>query len=578
MRISTNTACNRLDPKITCLAVTQQQEVATSTGDSRDARRQVDVIVLERGDAPTAAAETSGHEANAATICHPGNPLQGNLARAFLTVARCRAWHTALVSSRASYSYAWLEAAAMAVRHELLDRPTFEPGARVALLLGNSPEYLAAFYGILLAGGVAVPLPADIEIDRLDQILQTCETTILLTAPEVLRRRHDFPGEPARRLPLGRTRLAGILDPDSCEQSAEGLAAILFTAGSTGKPKGVMLSHGNLLSNAWSISEYLDIGPDERALVVLPFYHAFGNSVLQTHVLCGATLILGKSLTFPNSILEGIRKHQVTSFSGVPAVYQTLLARSSLGSRRLGSLRYMTVAGGALRPEHALEVSRRVAPARFYIMYGQTEATARLSYLRPELLKERSGSIGKGMPGVTLQVVDEHGRLVAPGERGEIRARGPNVMLGYWRDPEATSQVIRDGWLYTGDWASVDCDGFIFPQGRSNALLKVAGFRVHPSEVEEYAMQRLPILRAVVVAYELEDTGTRLALFVQPRQGTGAISLEQVNRICSEGLPRHKVPAYTEIVDDLPLNDAMKVDRLALSRRAAQRARVRGFR
>ncbi len=168
-----------------------------------------------------------------------------------------------------------------------------------------------------------------------------------------------------------------------------------------------MLSHQNLLANADSILHELPISPDDRALVVLPFCHAFGNSILQTHVLAGATLLLDRGLTFPSSIVEALRELEATSFSAVPEVYGMLLKYGRLGERPLPALRYMTVAGGELRHDLAAEIARRIEPASFHVMYGQSEATARLASLSPQQLHIRHGSIGKPISGVELAVMDE---------------------------------------------------------------------------------------------------------------------------------------------------------------------------
>ena len=193
-----------------------------------------------------------------------------------------------------------------------------------------------------------------------------------------------------------------------------------------------MLSHRNLIENALSIQQYLSIDERDRPLCVLPFYHAFGNSVLQSHLLAGANLILDGKTLFPETLMTAMVRHQATSLSAVPDLVRLLLERTSLGKTPLPSLRYMTVAGGALQRELALMMAERIAPASFFTMYGQTEATARLAYVPPEKLTELpAGCIGRAVPGVELEVVDDNGIVLPPGEIGELRARGPNVMLGY---------------------------------------------------------------------------------------------------------------------------------------------------
>ena len=252
------------------------------------------------------------------------------------------------------------------------------------------------------------------------------------------------------------------------------LAMLLFTSGSTGMPKGVMLSHRNLLANADSILHELPIRADDRALVVLPFCHAFGNSILQTHILSGATLLLYGAPTFPAAVVEALRDWRATSFSAVPEVYGMVLKYGRLGEQPLPALRYMAVAGGALRDDFSADIAERIAPAPFHVMYGQSEATARLASLPPQQLHGRRGSIGKPIGGVELCIMDEANRELPPGAVGMLCARGENVMLGYWQDPAATADVLSgDGWLRTGDLAHRDEDGYFYLHGRANLLVKI---------------------------------------------------------------------------------------------------------
>ncbi len=312
----------------------------------------------------------------------------------------------------------------------------------------------------------------NVDSDRLKVVLDRCEIDLALTAGRVPGRLSTRLGEPAGRVGLGGEPSPLAPLPERARGATvaarNDLAAIIFTAGSTGTPKGVMLSHGNFLANAASIIEYLGINRDDRALALLPFHHAYGNSVMQTHLLSGATLVQAGSVVFPNSIIDAIDRRRLTSFSGVPEMYRMLLGRSDLGRRPLPSLRCMTAAGGPLPPQLAAEVARRIAPARLVLMYGQTEAAARISYLEPDELSRRPGSVGRGIPGVEVQIVDAKGRSVRPGQFGQLRARGPNIMLGYWADPEGTRRVLRRGWLYTGDLGTVDGGGYLYLQGRAS--------------------------------------------------------------------------------------------------------------
>jgi acyl-CoA synthetase (AMP-forming)/AMP-acid ligase II len=343
---------------------------------------------------------------------------------------------------------------------------------------------------------------------------------------------------------------------------------IAYTSGSTGLPKGVMLSHRNLLANVQSIWDYLPISRGDRALVILPFCRAFGNSVLQTHLLAGATLVLADSATFPVSLLEALRQQRATSLSAVPEVFAMLLRFAGLVETPLPALRYMAAAGGALKPDLAEQIAERIRPAKLYVMYGQTEATARLSFLPPEQLPQRRGSVGRAIPGVELRVVGAGGHPIVPGQTGRLLARGENIMLGYWRDPAATAAVLQDGWLDTGDLGTVDAEGYLYLQGRSNLVIKVHGHRIHPREIEDRISALIPGSHVTVVPYTAGDE-TRLALFLAPPSDT-PVTEPFVWQLCRRSLPPYKTPTFIEVLERMPLNDALKVDRSALTRRAAE--------
>ncbi|MBI1201037.1 MAG: AMP-binding protein [Rhodopseudomonas sp.] len=475
-----------------------------------------------------------------------------------------RAGHSALVTKDATISYGLLLQAANRVCRYLIDRPGYRPGALVTLQLSNSLEYLAAFYGTLLADCVVVPLPVTLEASRRLAIYQQCRPDVLISRPS------DFDptgydGEPASvSLFGGEAADASMPHP---RRAAGDLAMLLYTSGSTGAPKGVMLSHRNLLANAGSILQVLPVNSDDRTLVVLPFCHALGNSILQTHILSGATLLVKGALTFPSSIVEALRELRATSFSAVPEVYGMLLKYGRLGESSLPALRYMAVAGGALRPDLAADVARRIAPASFYVMYGQSEATSRLAILAPDDLGRRSGSIGKAIPGVELCIMDDDNRELPVGAVGMLCARGDNVMAGYWDDPAATADVLdADGWLRTGDLARRDADGYFYIQGRANLLIKVQGQRMHPAEIESVVEAGFPHVRAVAVPVSRNDE-VRFMLFLAS-QDNSPVDVPAIRAACQKELPSFKQPVNFEVLDRLPLTPSYKVDRAALGRLA----------
>jgi acyl-CoA synthetase (AMP-forming)/AMP-acid ligase II len=483
-----------------------------------------------------------------------------NLATAFLNVARARADHPAAETKVGAFSYDWVLRAADCVRRYLCARPDYVAGASVALQLSNSPEYLAAFYGTLLADCIVVPLPASLEELRRRKIHELCRPVLLISRTEDFSAQEGDSSIAMLRLPENNCKEISLPAP---RRQGQDLAMLLFTSGSTGAPKGVMLSHRNLLANADSILHELPICAEDRALVVLPFCHAFGNSVLQTHILSGATLLLYGALTFPVSIVEALRELGATSFSAVPEVYGMLLKYGRLGEQPLRQLRYMAVAGGELRYDLSAEIASRIAPAPFHVMYGQSEATARLASLPPQQFHFRRGSIGKPIRGVELCIVDETKRELPPGAIGMLCVRGDNVMLGYWQDPTATADVLSgDGWLRTGDLAHRDQDGYFYLHGRANMLVKVQGHRVHPAEIEGFVEGGFPHIRAVAIPIARGDE-TRFALFLAPWDDR-PIDVEKIRATCQRELPSYKLPVYFKVLDRFPLTTGYKVDRAAL--------------
>lgn len=477
-----------------------------------------------------------------------------SLATRLLMVAKKSPHKSALITDTATHTYGEVAQRVRDFSAHLERQPGWRSGERVALRVGNGIDYITAFYGVLLAKGVVVPLPMEQRKEWIDAVFErtSCGWIVEQSSPN-------------------RAVSTSVRSISLTDRKLSDLAAIFFTSGSTGDPKGVMLSHGNLIANAVSITKSLPMQATDRTLAVLPFCHAYGNSVLQSQLLAGATLVISGSTTFPESLVEAMRKHGVTSFAGVPDLHRLLLRGSGLTADSVPTLRYATVAGGTLSTELTRQMAERIQPAKFFVMYGQTEATARLSCLSASELDVRPGSIGRGIPDVTLEVVDRHGNKVAPGVIGELRAAGPNIMRGYWNDAESTRQCLRNGWLHTGDLATVDDDGFIYLRGRNSQLLKIGGYRVHPAEIENLISGKFPICDPVVVPYESSDGTLRLAMFLTPASKSPMPSISEVRQCCQQFLPRHQRPDIIEVLETPPLTASLKVDRLALSECATDR-------
>ena len=337
---------------------------------------------------------------------------------------------------------------------------------------------------------------------------------------------------------------------------AERCAEIIFTSGSTGEPKGVMISHKNLIANTNSIVEYLELTENDRMLVVLPFYYCYGLSLLHTHLRVGGSIVFNNSFIFLGGVIKSLLDYKCTGFAGVPSHFQILLRKSdSFKTTGFPGMRYVTQAGGKLAPVFIDEFREAHPEIRFVVMYGQTEATARLSWLPPELWESRKGSMGKGIPGVELRVVNEKGELVRPGEVGEVIARGDNIMMGYYADEEGTKNAIRDGWLYTGDLGTVDEEGYIYLTARSKEIIKVRGKRISPKEIEAVILSLADVIDCTVEGIDDEIEGEKLkATVIIKRDPEQEITKDFLIEYCSRRLELFKVPQIYEIKEELTIS------------------------
>lgn len=474
---------------------------------------------------------------------------------------------------RLSYGELWRQVGAVAA---FLRQTGIAPQDRVALLLDNSAAYVATYYGVLYAGGALVALNTAAKApDLLNWIAHSGARFLFIDA------RHP---EAAAVVAVCRDRVtlvsvSGTIDgaqgwsdvlsmTDEAAAprpvAAHDLAAIIYTSGTTGRPKGVMLSHGNLAANVESILDYLQLSAVDRIVNVLPFYYSYGNSVLHTHLAAGGCVVLENNLVYPHRVVQRLSNERATGFSGVPSTYALLLSRVKLEDYDLTALRYLTQAGGPMPPAVIERLCRALPQARLFIMYGQTEATARLSFLPPERLSEKLGSVGIAIPGVTLDVRLENGQPAGVGEVGEIWACGANVMSGYWRDPQATAGVLCDGWLRTGDMAYRDADGFLFIQGRQSDMIKSGAHRIHPKEIEEVIAELDGIAEVAVVGIPDEILGQVIKACVLAKPGA-KLDAMQVKAYCHRRLATYKIPKHIDFITELPRTASGKVKKYLLA-------------
>ncbi len=492
--------------------------------------------------------------------------------------AEIRPDHPFLVQLGETSTYAEIEMRANAMAHALLGRG-LDRGDRVGLLAVNSPFYVACYYAVLKAGGIAVPLNTAASADGLAEILEDAGARFLICgekferkvtrfAPDLPRLEVIFAANAAalkkRELPakvLGIDEVTANVKPTPPDRRSIDLdlASIVYTSGSTGRPRGATLSHRNLVANASSIVEYLGLSYADRTLDILPFFYVYGKSLLNTHAAVGGTLVIENRFLYPNVALDTLQEEKCTGFSGVPSTFSILLNRSTFAERSYPDLRYVTQAGGAMSPEltrRLLEVLPDTVDV--FVMYGATEASARLSYLPPMDLRHKIGSIGKAIPNVELELLRKDGSKAEVGETGEIVARGSNIMVGYWGDPEETAKALTpEGAYHTGDLGRYDEEGFLYVVGRMKDMIKAGAHRIAAQEIEDAILEFDAVHETAVIGAPDEILGEKIVAFVVFQEES--VDSASLGKFLKQRLPLYKQPSEIEVRKELPKNSAGKI-------------------
>ena len=451
-------------------------------------------------------------------------------------------------------------------------------GDRIGLWSENGSFFVVAYLGIIRAGLVAVPFQTDIVQETFGKIVREAGVKEIVVSKLYFNRLRPWAENAgARLLPEpDLSKLPGDAAVPMPEMDVRrDLAALMFTSGSTGAPKGVMVSHRNIECNTRDIITYMGLTSADRAMAVLPFYYCFGASLMHTHLMAGGTLVLNNEFKlYPEAVLQEMRQKECTGLAGVPSTYQILLRKSRFRELTFPALRWMQQAGGKLPNPYISEILGSFPQVRYFLMYGQTEATARLSYLPPARLGDKLGSIGRGLPSTHLEVLKPDGAPVLPGsdELGEIVAAGDNITLGYWNDPEETAKYFRNGRLSTGDIARVDSDGFIFIVERERDLIKSGGNRVCAKEVEDVIAELPEIVEVAVVGAPHELLGESIKAFVVVKQNAD-IAPEAIEAYCRKRLPAFKAPEEILFLKTIPHNGVGKVLKSKLRELAANGAK-----
>jgi long-chain acyl-CoA synthetase len=425
----------------------------------------------------------------------------------------------------------------------------------IILISINNPFFITSYLAIIKSGNICIPLDPGIEKENFQYINELTNPSRIFISKDLEKKFALLPEKCISPETVKNYQLVSGKPADE-DFDEEKCAEIIFTSGSTGKPKGVMISHKNLIANTQSIIEYLRLSQDDRMLVVLPFYYCYGLSLFHTHLKVGGSIVLNNSFIFLGSVIKDIKEYKCTGFAGVPSHFQILLRKSdSFKKTSFPDLKYVTQAGGKLAPIFIDEFRKSFPEVTFYIMYGQTEATARLSYLPPDLYDQKKGSMGKGIPGVELKVINEKGEKVKPGETGEVIARGDNIMIGYFADEEGTMNALRNGWLYTGDLGIVDKDGYIYLTARKKEIIKVRGKRISPKEIEAVILEIPEVIDCSIEGIDDEIEGEMLkATVVIRKDAKNLISRESILQHCSKYLAMYKIPHVYELKEELTIS------------------------
>jgi acyl-CoA synthetase (AMP-forming)/AMP-acid ligase II len=355
---------------------------------------------------------------------------------------------------------------------------------------------------------------------------------------------------------------AASLPPFPCNEND--LASLMPTSGSTGVPRLVMVSYGNLIANTEAIIRSQRLGNDEKALLIMPVSYCFGASVMHTHLYQGGGVVFDSRFMFPDKVLQSIDTYQCTTFAGVPTVYSILLRRSHIQSMKLPSLRRFLQAGGALAKESVQELCSVFPTAEFFVMYGQTEATSRISCLPPEQLHNKLGSVGLPLDNLRIRIVGDQGREVVEGQTGEIQVSGPSVCQGYLDEAEATQSKFDHGWLKTGDLAAIDEDGYLWIKGRASDFIKIRGYRVSLAEVEAKVASVPGVRECAATGVQHPEAGEAIALFIVEDAAAGNNGAQTIVKRVRRALPTQWTCSSVQVVAELPKTANGKIARTQL--------------
>lgn len=466
-----------------------------------------------------------------------------------------------------------------------------KPGQAVVVLMPNCPEVIVSYQAILKNGAVVIPVLFMLSAREVRYILQDSEATALITSTKFLDKAReaakDLPtakniiladGEAEGTLSLNALIAKGSDDFAMVETRSDDVAVMLYTAGTTGRPKGVMLTNLNLYANAKLTHVTIEFSPDDPtwrgrdsvSLLVLPLAHAYGLTVMNVGFLTGARYIL-MSWFEPEQAMALIQKYRVTDFSGVPTMYVYMLQHPNFSKYDLSSVRSWG-SGSAPLPIEIQKVFDQKIRKPISEGYGLSEHAPVVSTQRRNR-ENRRGSVGLPIFGAEVRIVDDDDRELPRGEAGELVVRGPCVMKGYHKLPEATARALRNGWLHTGDIARMDEDGYIYIMERKDDMIIRGGENIYPREVEEILYRHPAVSEAAVIGVPDPMMGQEIRAYVVLRAGHAAREDELIE-YCLANLTKFKTPKTVAFLEAMPKNQMGKILRKEL--RAMSQEKVTG--
>ncbi|MFI7639487.1 AMP-binding protein [Nonomuraea sp. NPDC049400] len=445
------------------------------------------------------------------------------------------------------------------------------PGDRVALWGLNSAFWVRHAFGIWDAGAVIVPLSSRYKGIEAAQLIEKTGAKVLITGagPSATPLADLLPPLPGLQHPSDLRALAARVTAREAEERAlaigpDDLCEIMSTSGTTGVPKGVMLDHAQILRGYWDWSEIVTLDERDRYPIIAPFSHGFGlNAGLIACVLRRATMVPIPVFT-PDALMSLISAERITVLAGPPTLFHRILDELDRGSWDVSSLRVAICGAAAVPPSLITRLVERVGLERMINAYGLMEGTVVSMTRAGDPIDVIAGTTGRPVPGIEVRIVDDDGKEVAAGERGEILQRGYGVMRGYWGEPARTAEAVdRDGWLHTGDVGVLDPSGNLAIVDRKKELYIVNGFNVSPAEVESLLLREGSLAQAAVVGVPDAASGEAGLAYVVPRPGCSA-DPESLLAWARANMSNYKVPKRVVVVGSLPTNVNGKVDKLAL--------------